>query len=310
MDTWEKEDTPASYQRPTTIKIMARRGPRYIEEQEFQRELRVLTRLTRMPPTSVARFSKLRDWFTEADGFCIVFDRFSATLASILLDQTMQSIPTHQIREISRQVIQATRFLHDNGIIHTDLNPSNIMFVNTARTKQRFYGLDNLFHDRNVLVSTEIRIIDFGSVNEDGAKCKGSTGTPGYQAPEIVMEWSWTQRIDHFAIGCIIAEMLTYQPLIPQFDGTTEETLTIMDKTIGPFPDPIKAEIEADFPNLPDSGSTNQDFIPETNADLTQDRIEDPDAARLVARLTHLDPSRRGTLKNHERSRFITTYEM
>ncbi|KAJ7135558.1 kinase-like domain-containing protein [Mycena epipterygia] len=160
----------------------------------------------------------------------------------------------HEIRVLTR-LMQLPRssvayVLHENGIIHTDLHPDNIMFLSAKKTTQTFYGLDDSFHDRTVLKSTEIRIIDFGCVDEDATNCEGLTGTSGYQAPEVIMEWKWTNRVDHFAIGCIIAEMITHQPLVPRFSGTREETLTIMDTILGPFPDPLKATIEEDIPSL------------------------------------------------------------
>ncbi|KAJ7683360.1 kinase-like domain-containing protein [Mycena rosella] len=241
------------------IKIMARQGPR--------------------------RFSEMRDWFVQTNAFCIVFDRFGATLAEILSDQTISSIPHCQAKEISRQLIQATRFLHSNGVIHTDLNPVNVMLVDTKKIQQRFYGLDNVFHDRTVLASTEIRLIDFGSVDEEAVKCKGLMGSIGYQAPEVVM-------------------------------GTPEETLTVMDRLLGPFSERIRASIECDLPTSQDhpilSGlslsARTTEFLQTTTT--LEERIGDPDATRLVRRLTSLDPAERGTLRHHEKCRFGVLYEM
>ncbi|KAJ7433016.1 kinase-like domain-containing protein [Mycena galericulata] len=175
--------------------------------------------------------------------------------------------------------------------------------------------MDNTFRERKVLKSTEIRIIDFGNGNEATEKCKGIAGTAGYQAPEVIMEWNWTNTIDHFSIGCIIAEMLTYEQLIPIFAGTREETLVFMDKILGPFPETMRMEIDDDYP--PSKYGTFDGWILSgratlfmDNAKTLQELIEDRDARNFVARLTHLNPSKRGTLRYLERSRFITTYEL
>ncbi|KAJ6562865.1 kinase-like domain-containing protein [Mycena vulgaris] len=298
------------------IKFMARRGPDYVEQEEFQRELKMLTRLTRLAPSSVARFCDLKDWFATPDGYCLVFERYSATLSSVLSDETIPSLPTHQIKEISRQLIQGTRYLHDNGIIHTDLNPANIMFISAAKSRQKYYGMDNTFHERNTLKSSEIRIIDFGSVNEESNACKGQAGTPGYQAPEVVLGRDWTETIDHFAIGCIIAEMLTGKALIPQFTGHAQDTIAIMEKVLGPFPAPLRVQMETQVPGAfacdtcTDRSGNRGIYRFLQTAKTLNEKIEDPEGVKLIKRLTDLDPARRGPLRIHERSRFIAIYEM
>ncbi|KAJ7750577.1 kinase-like domain-containing protein [Mycena metata] len=179
------------------------------------------------------------------------------------------------------------------------------MFINTGKTTQSFYGLDNTFRDHTIITSTEIRVIDFGSATETTNWCEGTRGTPGYQAPEIVM--------DHFAIGCIIAEMLTYKPLIPCFSGDREETMSFMDRILGPFPELMRHRIEKELPSpfgfdgvILNGRATLYLDIVKTAAE----RIEDPEAAHLIQVLTNLNASKRGNLKSMEKWRFLRSYEM
>ncbi|KAJ7495915.1 kinase-like domain-containing protein [Mycena galericulata] len=238
------------------IKSIPRIGDSGVREECFKREIRILTKLARLPRPSIARFCELIDHFVEADRFCAVFDKLSGdNLHVVLRNPRLSAFPLHQTREISRQLLQATRFLHDNGIIHTDLRPENIVFVNKETVTLEFYAMDNTFHTRTVLRSTEIRIVDFGSVHEQSAHCNGLVGLVGFRAPEILMGWSWTETIDHFAIGCIVAELLTSRPLFPPFSASRSEDIAIMDKVLGPFSDDMVAEIQKDIPTAFDHRS-------------------------------------------------------
>ncbi|KAJ7458382.1 kinase-like domain-containing protein [Mycena galericulata] len=189
------------------------------------------------------------DNFVTPNHFCTVFERLGDSLHEVLQNPCMSYFPLYQAKEISRQLVQATRFLHDNGIIHTDLRPENILFVSATTITQNFYGLDNAFHSRTVLKSTELRIVDFGSVYEPPTECSGVVGLTGFRAPEVVMGWQWTETIDHFTLGCIITEVLTSQPLFQQFYVSTAEDIAVMDKILGPFPDDLVDAIKRDVPN-------------------------------------------------------------
>ncbi|KAJ7018551.1 kinase-like domain-containing protein [Mycena alexandri] len=281
------------------------------EEDGFKREVKMLMKLTRLPTSSLARFCEIKDHWTTLDHFVIVFERYGEDLATVLRKPRLSAIPLYQAKEISRQLLQAVRFLHENGIIHTDLKPANVVFTNNATTTQFFYGLDNAFHQRTILKSTEIRLIDFGSVEEDPSKCGGMTGSAGFRAPEIMMEWNWTRTVDHFAIGCIIAELVSSKPLLPVFTGRTIEDIAIMDKIIGPFPGHLKIAIQKEFPTAFENNTlstTTQLFI--ESAKEVKERVQDRDAARLISQLTNPEPDRRGDLRRHETCKFVRTFEL
>ncbi|KAJ7178770.1 kinase-like domain-containing protein [Mycena crocata] len=298
------------------LKIMCRRGEFRVTETEFNREVRSLSRLLRLPLSSTARFCELKDHFVSIDHFFMVFDVYGDNLATVLTNTRLSSMPVYQAKEISRQLIQGVRYLHENGIIHSNLNPTNIVFLSNATATQTFYGMDNAFHSRTILKSTEIRIVDFGSVHDDSITCTGTVGLSGYRAPEVIMDWSWTKTIDHFAIGCIIAEMVSSVPLLPRSHGSLTEDIAVLDRLLGPFSKEMVVDIERRFPTAFDHRSCVHFQFSHLAANYfetaksIEERVEDRDAARLVARLTNLDPLQRGELRNHENARFVATYEM
>ena len=114
--------------------------------------------------------------------------------------QQKKLIPMAQIKEFMRQILEGMKFVHQKGVCHRDLKPENI-----------------LMNQKGV-----VKICDFGS-----AKVLSASGlnTPYivsryYRAPELILACSdYTNAIDVWAIGCILAEFLTRRPIFP---GKTE----------------------------------------------------------------------------------------
>lgn len=109
-------------------------------------------------------------------------------------------IEMEKIKDFMRQILKGMAYVHAKGICHRDLKPENIL-----RNKD---GV--------------VKICDFGS-----AKVLSPNGlnTPYivsryYRAPELILACSdYSNAIDIWAIGCILAEFLTKRPIFP---GKTE----------------------------------------------------------------------------------------
>ncbi|KAJ6510106.1 kinase-like domain-containing protein [Mycena vitilis] len=214
----------------------------------LRREVQVLAKLQQLPSSSVARICEFRDHWTKNNCLCVAFERYGQNLTTALQTPRLSAFPMFQTKEITRQIIQAVGYLHDHGIIHTNLNPNNIVFVSNDTTTHQFYGMDNAFHERIILKSSEIRLVDFGGAREKASHCTGTVGTAGFRAPEIIAGWNWTETIDHFAIGCIVAQILTSSPLLQHSTDSKGEDFVVMDKILGPFPEDLAARIQWDFP--------------------------------------------------------------
>lgn len=90
---------------------------------------------------------------------------------------------------ITRQLLDAMAYAHRSGIVHRDLNPSNIMM------------------DKNGVP----HIMDFGiSIMVDTASdTRDVIGTVNYMAPEQISSGELGPSVDIFALGLILYEMLT-----------------------------------------------------------------------------------------------------
>ncbi|MCX7701903.1 MAG: tetratricopeptide repeat protein [Gemmataceae bacterium] len=141
------------------------------------------------------------------------------TLADLLDSGQLCSDRLPRMLNIFEQVAQAVGFAHSRRIIHRDLKPSNVMVGQFGEVQVMDWGLaKELDHER---------IAPQGEHYPDAVDqtLAGTVmGTPGYMAPEQARGESVDTRADVFALGSILAHILTGQPA---FTGkTSEETIT------------------------------------------------------------------------------------
>ncbi len=134
----------------------------------------------------------------EADG--IVFYVMPYIEGESLRDRLARErqLPVDEAVRIAREVADALAYAHEHGVVHRDIKPENI-----------------LLHGGHALVA------DFGialaaSRTEGGPRMTEtgmSLGTPHYMAPEQAMgEREITPKVDVYALGCVLYEMLTGEP--------------------------------------------------------------------------------------------------
>jgi len=107
-------------------------------------------------------------------------------------DNAMKGISynEHTAAKVMFQVINAVDFMHDEGIIHGDLKPANILFTNCKDSK--------------------VKVIDFGFAEKVPRWLRSLNkvvGTVEYQAPEMV-KGSYYKQADMWSIGVILFAML------------------------------------------------------------------------------------------------------
>jgi eukaryotic-like serine/threonine-protein kinase len=99
-------------------------------------------------------------------------------------------LPEHQAIDISTQMARGLAEAHAHGIVHRDIKPSNVMLT----------------------ASGLIKIVDFGLahvVTAQTASMAGISGTVSYMSPEQAMGHPADRRCDIWALGVVLAEMLT-----------------------------------------------------------------------------------------------------
>uniref|UniRef100_A0A673BCT1 mitogen-activated protein kinase n=1 Tax=Sphaeramia orbicularis TaxID=375764 RepID=A0A673BCT1_9TELE len=71
----------------------------------------------------------------------------------------------------------------------------------------------------------EINILDFGLARQADSEMTGYVVTRWYRAPEVILSWMhYTQTVDIWSVGCIMAEMLQGKPLFKGSDHLDQLT--------------------------------------------------------------------------------------
>ncbi|XP_054679997.1 cyclin-dependent kinase-like 2 isoform X1 [Grus americana] len=102
-----------------------------------------------------------------------------------------------RVRKYLFQIMRGIAFCHSHNIIHRDIKPENIL----------------------VSQSGVVKLCDFGFARTLAASGEAYTdyvATRWYRAPELLVgDIKYGKAVDVWAIGCLITEMLTGEPLFP-----------------------------------------------------------------------------------------------
>ena len=127
--------------------------------------------------------------------------------------QASTSVPTasgnqfyRRVAELGAQVADALHFAHEQGIIHRDIKPGNLMLDDGGKIYVADFGLARIESDAGVTMTGDL------------------IGTLRYMAPEQALAKRITvdHRADIYALGATLYEFATLQPV---FDGTGREQL-------------------------------------------------------------------------------------
>ena len=126
-----------------------------------------------------------------------------------------QALATHTPRKLLASFTRAclaVAFAHSRGVLHRDLKPSNIMLGDFGEVYVLDWGLAKI--RRAPDVSLEGRI-ETPASSEHRTIVGEVVGTPGYMAPEQALGEvdRLDARTDVYALGAILFEILTLEPL-------------------------------------------------------------------------------------------------
>ena len=150
---------------------------------------------------------RVLDFGQEPDGLVyIVMEFLSGRTLQSLLDEERRLQPDRAV-EIMIQVCAALSVAHDNGIIHRDIKPDNIMLVPSRNDEGGTFEL--------------VKVCDFGiaalqnPTREDaelGLDDGSIAGTPEYMSPEQARGSEIDARSDVYACGICLYELVTGRP--------------------------------------------------------------------------------------------------
>ncbi|KAF5309009.1 hypothetical protein D9619_013547 [Psilocybe cf. subviscida] len=135
--------------------------------------------------------------------------------------------------------------LHTLDMVHTDLKPDNIVFVDDTLTTfsgQDSHGRPTDKANRNVLQDVRIKIVDLEDTRTLIAKSTAFVGTIGYTPPEVYCGIGWGFSLDVYSFGCVMYEIQYGRRFMPDFPQVNA-SFAFLERAIGPFKPMLVKEI-------------------------------------------------------------------
>ena len=114
------------------------------------------------------------------------------------------TLPTPVVLALARQLMRALDAAHEQGVMHGDVKPANLLLTNDGLLKVTDFGVAS-FVRRPVSSAASAGADDMGPPRLAGAV----VGTPEYMAPELLLGGLPDVRADLYAAGMVLHECLT-----------------------------------------------------------------------------------------------------
>uniref|UniRef100_A0A8C6TND1 Protein kinase domain-containing protein n=1 Tax=Neogobius melanostomus TaxID=47308 RepID=A0A8C6TND1_9GOBI len=156
-----------------------------------QREIKLLRQLRHDNLVNLLEvWKRRRRWY-------LVFEFVERTLLDEL-EQHPQGLELNTCRQYLYQILRATSFCHQQNVIHRDIKPENIL----------------------ISQGEVVKLCDFGFARTMASPGEGVytdyVATRWYRPPELLVgDTHYGKPVDVWAVGCLLLEMLTSQPLFP-----------------------------------------------------------------------------------------------
>jgi cyclin-dependent kinase-like len=166
----------------------------------------------------------LLDVFRHKNRLCLVFDYVQNTVLQ-MLERSPTGIAEPLVKRIIWQLLHALDYLHSQKkIMHRDVKPENLLVSNEGILKLCDFGFARRVH--------EIATLDAGG------RYTSYVATRWYRAPELLTRGPcrghYGPEVDIWAVGCLVAELLTGKPVFP--GATDVDQLHLVLACTGPMP--------------------------------------------------------------------------
>ncbi|MGH0164196.1 UNVERIFIED_CONTAM: hypothetical protein FKN15_005565 [Acipenser sinensis] len=177
--------------------------------------------------------------------------------------------------------LRLLRHIQHENVRHQDL--SHIMKKGKLTDKMISYILYQILQGLKDLKPSNLAV----NQNCELKEMTGYVVTRWYRAPEIILNWMhYTQTVDMWSVGCILAELITGHVLFPGKDCILYQSLNVRKakRYIQALPPQVKRNFREAFPNM------------------------DKKVVDLLEKMLVLDPDRRLTAREGLSHRYLEEY--
>jgi len=161
-------------------------GQRYVKKELPKATLPIYQKLQNLKHHSLAEVIKIIE---EDDKIIVILEYVTGETLKSILD-TKVNLDEKLAINYTQQLTSILNILHQNGIIHRDVNPSNIIISTNGRVKLIDFDIAR-FYKSSQIEDTQL------------------LGTPGYAAPEQFGFNQSTASSDIYALGILLNVMIT-----------------------------------------------------------------------------------------------------
>eukprot|EP00929_Paragymnodinium_shiwhaense_P014169 TRINITY_DN122051_c0_g1_i1.p1 TRINITY_DN122051_c0_g1~~TRINITY_DN122051_c0_g1_i1.p1 ORF type:complete len:350 (-),score=70.64 TRINITY_DN122051_c0_g1_i1:102-1151(-) len=193
--------------------------------QDKDREIQVLNELKGHPNIIGLKGAFMSDENTAEPRINVVLEFSADTLHRVIkhYNKIGKKMDFYFVKLYSYQMMRSLLWMHAHGIVHCDVKPQNLLLDGRSQT---------------------VKLCDFGTAKRlvsDDQSLIAYVCSRYYRAPELILGTTgYTNSIDVWSAGCVVAEMILGQPIFTGKDGI-HQLCEIMHVLGTPTPQEVKA---------------------------------------------------------------------
>lgn len=215
-EVWRAQHT--ILERPVAIKVLARHleaDPEFGER--FLLEARAHAQL------SHPRIVGVSDFFAEDGQYFLIMPLMSGKTLADRLHDAQGPLPAGEALAVARDVLDALDYSHQEGVIHRDVKPSNILLSTGGHAFLTDFGI--------ALSLGRRRLTQTGR----------SLGTPHYMSPEQIRSpRNVDHRTDVYSFACVLYEMLAGRPPFAEAADGDDTDFALKEAHVYRVPEPLR----------------------------------------------------------------------